>query len=80
MAVVTLSRLLVAVLMCAAAPAVAAPALQMDVGLARPVLLAGRKNVAHLRVSLIGRQVAAGGPRPGAAACAPRPRPRPHRS
>jgi Ca-activated chloride channel family protein len=69
MAVKTLSRLLVAVLMYAAAPAVAAPALQLDVGLARPVLLAGRKNVAHLRVSLIGRQVAAGGPRPQANVC-----------
>jgi Ca-activated chloride channel family protein len=69
MVIKTLSRLLVAVLMCAAAPAVAAPALQLDVGLARPVLLAGRKNVAHLRVSLIGRQVAAGGPRPQANVC-----------
>ncbi len=69
MAVKTLSRLLVVVLVCAATPAVAAPALQLDVGLARPVLLAGRKNVAHLRVSLIGRQVAAGGPRPGANVC-----------
>jgi Ca-activated chloride channel family protein len=43
----------VATLTCTA-PAQAA-ALDVDVGLARPVLLAGRKNVAHLRVSLIGQ-------------------------
>jgi Ca-activated chloride channel family protein len=33
-------------------------AVELEVGLARPVLLAGRKNIAHLRVSLIGQKAA----------------------
>lgn len=44
-------------------------AMELDVGLARPVLLAGRRNVAHLRVSLIGGAVAEVSQRPAVNVC-----------
>jgi Ca-activated chloride channel family protein len=48
----------------------AAPsALELDVGLARPVLLAGRKNLAHLRVSLIGQSAPPSARRPVVNVC-----------
>jgi Ca-activated chloride channel family protein len=55
----------------AAAIVSAAPgsAMELDVGLARPVLLAGRKNVAHLRVSLIGQRAPAPERRPAVNVC-----------
>jgi Ca-activated chloride channel family protein len=46
--------LLAAGLLSAAAPLDDSDAMELEVGLAQPVLPAGRRNVAHLRVSLIG--------------------------
>jgi Ca-activated chloride channel homolog len=44
-------------------------ALELDVGLARPVLLAGRRNIAHLRVSLLGQAAPAAARRAGVNVC-----------
>src|SRR3954468_8491777 len=41
----------------------------VEVGLAQPVLLAGQRNIAHVRVSVIGEEAPAGGPRPEANVC-----------
>src|SRR5436305_107191 len=59
---------LAAVTLAGAAPAAAA-ALELDVGLARPVLLAGHRNLAHLRVSLIGQSAPAPARRPPVNVC-----------
>ena len=48
-------------------PAVAASAsaaVRLEAGLAQPVMLAGHKNVAHLRISLFGQQAPAPAPAP----------------
>jgi len=47
----------------------AASSVHVEVGLARPVLLAGQRNIAHVRVSVIGEPAPAGGPRPEANVC-----------
>jgi len=61
--------LLAATLVSVARPAGAASSMELEVGLARPVLLAGRKNVAHLRVSLIGQAVPVAARRPPVNVC-----------
>lgn len=52
-----------------AAPAANATAVQLDVGLLHPVLLAGQKNTVQMRVSLLGQEPSANGPRPQANVC-----------
>ena len=44
-------------------------AVRLEAGLAQPVMLAGQKNKAHLRVSLFGEKAQATGPRPDANVC-----------
>src|SRR5688572_8710827 len=61
--------LLAATLFSVARPAAAASSMELEVGLARPALLAGRKNVAHLRVSLIGQAVPVAARRPPVNVC-----------
>jgi Ca-activated chloride channel family protein len=59
----------VAALTAARAAVAATPAVQLDVGLARPVLLAGQRNTAEMRVSLRGQESQQSGSRPQANVC-----------
>jgi Ca-activated chloride channel family protein len=52
-----------------AGAASASAAVRLEAGLAQPVMLAGQKNKAHLRVSLFGEKAQATGPRPDANVC-----------
>ena len=52
-----------------AGAASASAAVRLEAGLAQPVMLAGQKNKAHLRVSLFGDKAPATGPRPDANVC-----------
>jgi Ca-activated chloride channel family protein len=52
-----------------AAAASTSAAVRLEAGLAQPVMLAGQKNKAHLRVSLFGEKGQAAGPRPDANVC-----------
>jgi Ca-activated chloride channel family protein len=52
-----------------AGAASASAAVRLEAGLAQPVMLAGQKNRAHLRVSLFGEKAQATGPRPDANVC-----------
>jgi Ca-activated chloride channel family protein len=52
-----------------AAAAAASTSVKLEAGLAQPVMLAGQKNTAHLRVSLFGEKAQATGPRPDANVC-----------
>src|SRR5688572_32849884 len=61
--------LLAVTLVSVARPGKAASSMELEVGLARPVLLAGRKNIAHLRVSLIGLAVPVAARRPPVNVC-----------
>ena len=56
-------------LLSVALPVAAGPSMELQVGLARPVLLAGRKNIAHLRVSLIGQALPVAARRPPVNVC-----------
>jgi Ca-activated chloride channel homolog len=53
----------------AAVAASSSAAVRLEAGLAQPVMLAGQKNKAHLRVSLFGEKLQAAGPRPDANVC-----------
>jgi len=52
-----------------AGAASASAAVRLEAGLAQPVMLAGQKNKAHLRVSLFGDKAQTTGPRPDANVC-----------
>jgi Ca-activated chloride channel homolog len=60
---------LVAFVSVAGPAAAAGSSMEMEVGLARPLLLAGRTNVAHLRVSLIGQALPVAARRPPVNVC-----------